>query len=97
MGFPFGVAGGIGSLGWRWCGGSGGGGAVVVRLGFPGRVWGWGVCPWCACVVGSLCGGGLFRLGACACGVGGAAWFVCLTLRASSASPSKVYPAIQLQ
>ena len=73
------------------------GGAVVVRLGFPGRVWGWGVCPWCARVVGSLCGGGLFRLGVCACGVGGAAWFVCLTLRASSASPFKVYPAIQLQ
>ena len=91
-----------------WRGGLGlwGGGGVVgpvvgggggCSVGVPGRVWGWGVCPWCARVVGSLCGGGLFRLGVCACGVGGAAWFVCLTLRASSASPSKVYPATQLQ
>ena len=97
MSFPFGVVGGSGGGGGVGGGAGGGGGGGVVHWGGPGRVWGWGVCPWCARVVGSLCGGGLFRLGVCACGVGGAAWFVCLTLRASSASPSKVYPAIQLQ
>ena len=50
--------------------------------------------------IGSLCGGGLFRLGAGGvCLWRGWGGVVCMshTLRASSASPSKVYPAIQLQ
>ena len=36
MGFPFGVAGGIGSLGWWWCGGSGGGGGGGCSVRVPG-------------------------------------------------------------
>ena len=50
MSFPFGVAGGIGSLGWRWCGGSGGGGGGGCSVGVPGAGLGLGRVPVvCSC------------------------------------------------
>ena len=56
MSFPFGVVGGIGSLGWRWCGGSVVGGRWLFGWGSRGG-FGAGACArgvlvsWGLCVV----------------------------------------------